>query len=78
MAVPVTNHAFAAKVGCNYTMASRLRSGERMPSARMLVSICDAYGLDEGVALRMFAKGSEEFSAWLRSVVFYVEVEKAA
>lgn len=68
--MPVNNHQFAAAVNCNYTMASRLRSGNRMPSARMLMRICRAYDLDEGEALRKHAEGPEEFSAWLRAEVF--------
>ena len=66
----VTNHAFANKVGCNYTMASRMRSGKRRPSAEMLSRICTAYGLDEGEALRTWAQGADTFSAWLRDKVF--------
>lgn len=65
-----TNSSFAARVGCNYTMASRLRSGNRMPSVYMLVRICSAYELDEGEALRQFAKGPTAFSQWLRDGVF--------
>lgn len=68
--MPVTNHAFASAVDCNYTMASRLRSGNRMPSAKMLSRICAAYQLDEGEALRMHAQGATVFSAWLREKVF--------
>lgn len=68
--MPVNNHAFADAVGCNYTMASRLRSGNRRPSADMMARICKAYELDEGEALRAHAQGPEVFSAWLREKVF--------
>lgn len=68
--MPVTNHQFANDVGCNYTMASRLKSGHRLPSATMLGKICKAYGLDEGEALRAHTQGAEVFSAWLRKKVF--------
>lgn len=76
--MPVTNHAFAAAVGCNYTMASRLRSGARMPSAKMLTRICKAYKLDEGEALRMHAQGPDKFSAWLRTRIFDAGEPKVA
>lgn len=66
----VTNHKFAELVGCNYTMASRLRSGNRMPSAAMLAKICTAFHLDEGEALRKHQQGSDVFSQWLRDSVF--------
>lgn len=65
-----SNTQFAAKVGCNHTMASRLRSGQRMPSPSMLLAICKAYEVDEGEALRKYGEGAESFSAWLRVVVF--------
>lgn len=65
-----SNTDFARKVGCNHTMASRLRSGQRMPSSAMMLSICKAYNLDEGEALRMYGEGRESFSAWLRKNVF--------
>lgn len=76
--MPVTNHAFATAVGCNYTMASRLRSGNRMPSAKMLTRICAAYQLDEGEALRAHARGQDAFSAWLREKVFNVDADADA
>lgn len=66
-----SNTSFAAKVGCNHTMASRLRSGQRMPSPGMLLAICGAYDLDEGEALRQYGQGKEAFSAWLRKNVFH-------
>jgi len=32
----VTNEAFARRVGCNYTMASKIRNGTRKPSGGLL------------------------------------------
>jgi hypothetical protein len=51
-------------------MASRLRSGQRMPSTTMLNKIVEAYDLDGAEALRQYGKGREQFSAWLRAQVF--------
>jgi transcriptional regulator with XRE-family HTH domain len=68
--VGVSNHQFAAKVGCNYTMASRLRNGKRTPSAAMLVRICEAFDLDKGEALTAFSGGREAMAQWLRDEVF--------
>lgn len=65
-----SNSSFAGKVGCTHTMASRLRSGRRMPSSDMLLRICKAYKLDEGEALRKYGEGPQEFSAWLRANAF--------
>lgn len=68
--VSESNAGFAQRVGCNHTMASRLRSGHRMPSTDMLIRICGAYGLDKVEALDRYAAGSESFSAWLRDKIF--------
>jgi len=82
--MPVTNHAFADKVGCNYTMASRLRSGQRKPSTAMLARICEAYKLDGSVALLMLHEDNQKkaqgqiFSAWLREKVFNADDTIAA
>lgn len=73
---PETNSSFARKVGCNHTTASRLRSGQRMPSGKMLFRICEAYGLNKSEALSVFARGSEEFSKWLRANVFSGSLEQ--
>lgn len=66
----INNHEFANAVGCDHTTASRLRSGQRRPSAKMLLRICSAYNLDEGIALRNLGEGAEQFSTWLRQEVF--------
>jgi transcriptional regulator with XRE-family HTH domain len=68
--VGVSNHQFAEKVGCNYTMASRLRNGKRTPSAQMLVRICAAFNLDMGQALQAYANGREAMAQWLRDEIF--------
>lgn len=68
-----SNTTFARRVGCDHTMASRLRSGQRMPSGRMLIKICNAYSLPYDEALTEFGKGREEFSKWLRARIFDVE-----
>jgi len=71
-------HQFGEAVGCDYTTASRLLSGERAPSTRLLARICKVYGLDEGDALRTLAADQENestrltvgFADWLRENVF--------
>lgn len=71
-------HDFGSAVECDYTTASRLLSGERAPSTRLLARICRAYGLDEGKALRILAHDQETssdgrtllFAAFLKESVF--------
>jgi transcriptional regulator with XRE-family HTH domain len=68
---------FGQRTGCDYTTASRLLSGDRAPSTRLLARICRAYQLDEGEALRVLAEDQEhgigptpKFAAWLKDKVF--------
>lgn len=67
----VTLEAFADRVGCHFTTASRLRSGDRMPSRELLGRIVEAYGLDKEAAFDRFTSGdSVKFGAFLRDQVF--------
>lgn len=43
---PTTLAEFADSVDIHYSMASRLRSGDRRPSLKLLVRIASTYGLD--------------------------------
>lgn len=61
-------HEFGERVGCDYTTASRLLSGERAPSTRLLARICKEFGLDEGEALRTLA--ADQASGKRRTVLF--------
>lgn len=65
-----TNSGFAAKVGVNYTTASRYRNGDRVPSTRTAVRIAQAYHLDLGDILQWIARGRPEFGYYMRTRVF--------
>jgi|HubBroStandDraft_2_1064218.scaffolds.fasta_scaffold01427_10 transcriptional regulator with XRE-family HTH domain len=75
---PMSLHRFGELVGCDYTTASRLLSGDRRPSTDLLNRICDAFGLDHGEALRTLGEDqrsqqdnrSPRFAAFLKSRVF--------
>lgn len=70
----VTLEAFADRVGCHFTTASRLRSGDRMPSRELLGRIVEAYGLDRARTLDLYTSGdAEAFGAYLRVEVFLRE-----
>lgn len=72
----VTLEAFADRVGCHFTTASRLRSGDRMPSRELLGRIVEAYGLDKEAAFDRFTAGdSAKFGEFLRKNVFGGEPE---
>jgi len=73
----ISLHEFGRRVDCDYTMASRLLSGDRAPSTRLLLRICEAFELDEGEALRALGKDQERsdgkspsFAAYLKEHVF--------
>jgi transcriptional regulator with XRE-family HTH domain len=69
-ATRVTNEEFGERVGCDYTMASRLRGGKRLPSRELLERIVAAYQLDGGEALAATAGGPEVFARYLSERVF--------
>lgn len=66
----VTNEEFGERVGCDYTMASRLRGGKRLPSRELLERIVAAYGLDANEALTATATGPLAFARYLGEHVF--------
>lgn len=70
MSARVTNEEFGRNVGCDFTMASRLRNGKRLPSRDLLSRIVEAYGLDATEALEATSAGKEAFAAYLDRVVF--------
>ena len=66
----MTNEEFARRVGCDYTTASKLYNGSRLPSAARLAAIYNAFHLDGNELLDAYSGGPEVFSAYLRSRVF--------
>jgi transcriptional regulator with XRE-family HTH domain len=67
----VTLEAFAARVGCHFTTASRLRAGERMPGRELLGRIVQEFDLDEAEAFKVYTRENPaEFGEFLREYVF--------
>lgn len=80
-----TYKEFAERAECDYTTVSRLLSGDRSPSTRLLRNICLAFKLDEGVALRKLGEDQERddgrtttFGNWLRDVTMADAVSERA
>lgn len=72
----ISRHQFGSRVGCDYTTASRLMSGDRAPSTRLLNSICKEFKLDPGEAMRALGQDQERaddkytsFAGWLTSAL---------
>ncbi len=75
----MTNEEFAAKVGIHFSMASRLRTGKRLPSAKVLRRISKTFKLSAAELLDAHNRGPEEFSQYLNThVSFDNEPTKAA
>lgn len=73
----VTLEAFAARVGCHFTTASRLRNGERMPSRELLGRIVEEYDLDSDEVLKLFTTGTpDEFGRYLKKNVFMTDSDE--
>lgn len=73
MATPervMTNERFAELVDCHFTMASRLRNGQRLPSAKLLVRIKNAFDLPYTELMAAYDDGPEAFGQYIRFKVY--------
>jgi len=69
----VTNFTFAERVGIHYTMASRLRNGERKPGLSTVIATWRAFDLSCQQVLSWLAaidEGAEQSGRWLRDNIF--------
>lgn len=66
----LTNEAFAEAVGCDFTHASKIRNGSRLPSLPLLIKIRRVYALDGNDVLDAYAAGPITFAEYLNSKVF--------
>lgn len=66
----MTNEEFGERVDCHYSMASRLRTGARLPSRDLLRRIIAEFGLDRMEAYDAYDQGRDGFSRYIRDKVF--------
>jgi transcriptional regulator with XRE-family HTH domain len=66
----LTNIEFANAVGCDETMASRLRNGQRCPSVALLDRIHRVYGLSLEELIAAHKQGPNAVGRLLRRKVF--------
>jgi len=66
----VTNEEFAERVGCHFTMASRMRNGHRLPSVRTLIKISHEFDLKMDDLSSAYENGPNSFSSFLRENIF--------
>lgn len=70
---PLTNEEFAEKVGIHFTMASRLKNGQRLPSVRTLLRIAEAFDVPLDDLARAYEYGADEFGALLRDRIYKIK-----
>lgn len=70
---PITNQEFADRVGCHFSMASRLRAGKRLPAVALMRRISKEFKVPMDVLSDAHAKGPEAFGRVLRERVFKEE-----
>lgn len=72
---PLLNKEFAELVDCDFTTASRLKNGQRLPSMHMFTSICEAFKLSNAKR-REFQDavdaGAQESGKWIKHHLYRV------
>lgn len=69
----VSNADFGRRVGVHYTFASRLRTGQRIPSMATVVAIREAFDLDPKATAEMLDAIGESpaaFGQWVNKNLF--------
>lgn len=66
----MTNDAFAQALGIHFSYASRLRSGQRLPSVELLYKISKHFDIPLEELHRAHKRGAESFGRLLRKRVF--------
>lgn len=73
MMTALTNPQFAQRVDIHFTMASRLRNGERLPSLTTFIKVMQEFNLSAEQTkewLDAIAKGEEASGKWLQANIF--------
>jgi transcriptional regulator with XRE-family HTH domain len=66
----MTLEDFASRVDCHLSTASRLRSGERLPSLTLLARIGREFELPLPELVAQYERGRPAFAEYLRTNVF--------
>ena len=66
---PLTNQELGDLIGCTHSMASRLRSGKRLPGLDTLERIQREFGIPWDTLIAARAKGQAEFGKVFRSAI---------
>lgn len=66
----LTNPQYAERAGCDYTTASKIRNGQRLPGLWLFAKTMVEFDLDANEAVRAYLKGRQAFAAFLNRTVF--------
>lgn len=67
VASAITNQAFAEKVGCHHSMASRLLNGQRLPSVELMNEISKAFDIPMADLVAARLEGADKMGQVLRT-----------
>ena len=66
MPATISNEEFGRRVGVSHSMASRMRSGVRLPGVRTMARISKEFGIPLEELVAKHEEGPEAFGAMLR------------
>jgi len=66
----LTNEQVGERLGIDFTTASMLKTGRRLPSASLMVRIWDAFNLNGDDLLGAYKAGRPAFASYMQEMVF--------
>ena len=73
----MTNKQFGQKIGVDFSIASRLRNGKRLPTVKQLWRLSHVFKLPTKALVDACAVGPEAFGEYLRTHIKGLEDEQA-
>ncbi|MFI7042657.1 helix-turn-helix domain-containing protein [Microbispora rosea] len=74
----LTNYEVGERLGIDFTHASMLKTGRRLPSARLLVELWDKFNLSGDDLLGAYKAGRPAFATYMQEMVFTAPDEDPA
>jgi hypothetical protein len=66
----LTNTRFAELTGCDFTSASKIRHGVRMPSLKLFMIFARVFRIDANDAVDAYWKGQDAWVEFLNEMIF--------
>lgn len=74
----VSKAEFGRRVGYHFSMASRILTGNRLPSVDKIAKIHEIYGIPMDELVEAHQKGAEHFGPWLWAKVQAIDADVEA